>query len=70
MPDLEGLGEEVRRLRIAQGLSSAQLAQRSGVRVEDLLLIECGEGVPLRNTVVNIAAALGASATAFLRMLD
>jgi transcriptional regulator with XRE-family HTH domain len=70
MPDLEGLGEEVRRLRTAQGLSPAELAQRSSVRVEDVLLIERGEGVPLRNTVVNIAGALGASATAFLRMLD
>jgi transcriptional regulator with XRE-family HTH domain len=70
MPDLEGLGEEVRRLRTARGLSPAELARRSGVRIEDVLLIERGEGVPLRNTVVNIAAALGASASAFLRLLD
>lgn len=70
MPDLEGLGGEIRRLRREQGLTLAELAERSGVRIEELLLVERGEQLPLRNTVVNIAGGLGASPTAFLRMLD
>ncbi len=70
MPDLEGLGEEIRRLRAEQGLTPGELAQRSRVRVEDVLAIEHGEQMPLRNIVVNIAGGLGASPMAFLRMLD
>jgi transcriptional regulator with XRE-family HTH domain len=70
MPDLEGLGEEIRRLRAERGLTPAELAQRSRVRLEDVLAIEHGEQTPLRNVVVNIAGGLGASPMAFLRMLD
>jgi transcriptional regulator with XRE-family HTH domain len=70
MPDLEGLGEEIKRLRDEQGLTPAELAQRSRVRIEDVHAIESGEQMPLRNVVVNIAGGLGASPTAFLRMLD
>lgn len=70
MPDLGGLGGEIRRLRIEQGLTPAELAMRSRVGVEDVLLVERGEQMPLRGVVVNIAGGLGASPTAFLRLLD
>lgn len=70
MPDLRGLGEEIRRLRIEQGLAPAELALRSRVDLEDVLMLERGEQMPLRGVVVNVAGGLGASPTAFLRMLD
>jgi len=69
MPDLRGLGAEIRRLRIEQGLTPEQLAERSRVKVADLLAVEAGEDQPLRNTVVSLAKGLGVSPTALLRMM-
>lgn len=69
MPDLKALGEEIRRLRIEQGLTPEQLADQCRVKLADVLAVEAGEEEPLRNTVVQLATALGASPSALLRMM-
>lgn len=69
MPDLKGLGEEIKRLRVEQGLTQEQLAKLCRVKAEDVQLVEEGEREPLRNTVVALATGLGVSPTALLRMM-
>lgn len=59
------LGQRVRQLRMARGLSIRALAEASGLSVNTLSLIENGKISPSVSTLQRAAAALGVPITAF-----
>lgn len=59
----ELLGAEIAHLRRTHGLSQAALAARASVQQADISRIERGLGNPTRDTLVRLAAALGARLT-------
>ncbi len=59
------IGERVRQLREAAGMSQYQLAKLAGVLGSSLSRIEKGERDPSWTTVVKLARALGAPLTEF-----
>ena len=58
-PVLTTVGRTLKRLRLAQGLSLADLAEGAGVSKSSLSLIERGEGNPSVETLWRIAQGLG-----------
>ncbi|MDQ3068522.1 MAG: helix-turn-helix domain-containing protein [Acidobacteriota bacterium] len=60
------LGERTRRLRLDQGLTLRELAERSGVSLRFLLQIETGRANVSVRRLAELAASLGTSASALL----
>lgn len=60
------LGQNVRRLRQARGMTRAALAAAAGVSAGNLSVIESGRGNPRATTLAAIAAALEVNATILL----
>ncbi len=54
----EAIGRNLARLRLAAGLDVAMLAERTGIRTEQLELIESGQGLPGLRGLLRLAAAL------------
>jgi len=61
-----GLGDRVRKLREAQGLTQARLAGQLGISDSLVAQIETGKAQPSLNTLEKLAEALGVSADYFL----
>lgn len=55
---MASLGNCIRILRQARGLTSARLAEKAGMSAAYLSLIEAGERVPPSETISRLAAAL------------
>ena len=66
-PVLARVAARVRRLRESQGLSRAELAERSGLSVRFLARIESGDGNVSLVRLVHLAEALGTQPEALLR---
>lgn len=61
----EHIGNQVRRLRLSRNLSLRELAQRSGLNINTLSLIENGKTSPSVATLQQLAVALGVRITEF-----
>src|SRR5262245_1948802 len=61
------LAENVRRIRVARGLSLSDLARRAGVAKATLVGLESGRGNPTVSTLAALAAELGVAVTTLLR---
>jgi transcriptional regulator with XRE-family HTH domain len=55
------LGSNIRRFRLAMGLSQTELATMAGVRVQAISLLETGKQLPVWDTACRIADALQVS---------
>jgi len=56
-----GLGERVRRLRRAAGITQAELARRTGIHRPNIARVEAGRHMPSLGTLAKIADAIGLS---------
>lgn len=65
-----GLGDKVRKLREAQGLTQARLAAQLGISDSLVAQIETGKAQPSLNTLEKLAETLGVSADYFLAQQD
>ena len=59
-------GLRLKELRQRAGLTQPQLAERAGMSLNGVALIEQGRREPVWSTVLALAAALGVNARAFL----
>jgi transcriptional regulator with XRE-family HTH domain len=64
------VGRNIRRARQAAGLSKEQLADRAGIHWTVLVSYEAGSAIPILETFVKIAYALGVSPCALLPGLE
>jgi len=64
------VGRNIRRARQAAGLGKAELAERAGVHWTVVVAYEGGQGVPILETFVSIAMALGVSPCELLPGLE
>lgn len=64
------VGRNLRRTRQAAGLSKAELADRAGVHWTVIVAYEGGQGVPILESFVKIAIALGVSPCELLPGLE
>lgn len=55
---LRSIAANVRRLRIARGLTQAQLAEAAGIEPQTLQVIERGTGNPTAAVIISLSAAL------------
>lgn len=56
------LGEEIRKARLAAGLSQEQLALAAGLSRQYISLLELDEKSPTVDTLITLCRAMGASA--------
>lgn len=61
-----GFAARLRELRIAAGLTQAQLAEKAGMHLHGFTKIEYGDREPAWATVLDLAAALGVDVSEFL----
>lgn len=68
MADLDGprLGARVRALRLAAGLTQAELAKRTGIHRPNIARVEAGRHTPSLETLARLAAAIGVPTTRVL----
>lgn len=66
--DVDGvrLGQRLRALRIAAGLTQAELARRTGIHRPNIARVEAGRHTPSLETLARLAAAIGVSTTRVL----
>jgi DNA-binding XRE family transcriptional regulator len=66
--DVDGvrLGHRLRALRIAAGLTQAELARRTGIHRPNIARVEAGRHTPSLETLARLAAAIGVSTTRVL----
>jgi transcriptional regulator with XRE-family HTH domain len=64
------VGRNIRRTRQATGLTKAELADRAGIHWTVLLSYEAGSGIPILETFVKIAWALGVPPASLLPGLE
>ncbi len=62
------VGRQLRRIRMDQGFSIRALAERSGLNVNTLSMIENGKSSPSVSTLQQLAKALGVTITAFFEL--
>ncbi len=60
------LGRRLRALRVAAGLTQAELARRTGIHRPNIARVEAGRHTPSLDTLARIAHAIGVSATQVL----
>ena len=53
------VGQAIKTLRQKQGMTQAQLAERCGMSINGLCLLETGKRFPPKSTVEKLCAALG-----------
>lgn len=61
------LGARLRTLRLAAGLTQAQLAERTGIHRPNIARVEAGRHTPSLETIARLAAAIGVHATRVLQ---
>lgn len=61
--DSEKLGARLRELRLAAGLTQAELARRTGIHRPNIARVEAGRHTPSLETLTRIANAIGVSTT-------
>jgi DNA-binding XRE family transcriptional regulator len=61
------LGSRLRTLRLAAGLTQAQLAERTGIHRPNIARVEAGRHTPSLETIARLAAAIGVHATRVLQ---
>jgi len=61
--DGERLGARLRELRLAAGLTQAELARRTGIHRPNIARVEAGRHTPSLETLARIANAIGVSTT-------
>jgi putative transcriptional regulator len=63
--DVDGvrLGQRLRALRLAAGLTQAELARRTGIHRPNIARVEAGRHTPSLETLARLAAAIGVSTT-------
>ena len=59
----EKLGARLRELRLAAGLTQAELARRTGIHRPNIARVEAGRHTPSLDTLARIANAIGVSTT-------
>jgi len=59
----EKLGARLRELRLAAGLTQAELARRTGIHRPNIARVEAGRHTPSLETLARIANAIGVSTT-------
>ena len=64
--DGEKLGARLRELRLAAGLTQAELARRTGIHRPNIARVEAGRHTPSLETLARIANAIGVSTTQVL----
>lgn len=66
--DIDGvrLGQRLRALRLAAGLTQAELARRTGIHRPNIARVEAGRHTPSLETLARLAAAIGVSTTRVL----
>lgn len=64
--DGEKLGARLRELRLAAGLTQAELARRTGIHRPNIARVEAGRHTPSLETLARIANAIGVSTTRVL----
>jgi DNA-binding XRE family transcriptional regulator len=64
--DGEKLGARLRELRLAAGLTQAELARRTGIHRPNIARVEAGRHTPSLETLARIANAIGVSTTLVL----
>jgi DNA-binding XRE family transcriptional regulator len=66
--DVDGvrLGQRLRALRLAAGLTQAELARRTGIHRPNIARVEAGRHTPSLETLARLAAAIGISTTRVL----
>lgn len=64
--DGERLGARLRELRLAAGLTQAELARRTGIHRPNIARVEAGRHTPSLETLARIANAIGVSTTQVL----
>jgi DNA-binding XRE family transcriptional regulator len=64
--DGERLGARLRELRLAAGLTQAELARRTGIHRPNIARVEAGRHTPSLETLARIANAIGVSTTRVL----
>ena len=70
MEPREQFGANLRRARLAAGLSQEGLSQRSGLHLTEISRLENGLRDPRLSTIVRVAAGLGLPSTALLDRVD
>ncbi len=60
------LGARLRELRLAAGLTQAELARRTGIHRPNIARVEAGRHTPSLETLARLASAIGVSTTAVL----
>jgi DNA-binding XRE family transcriptional regulator len=68
--DGEKLGKRLRELRLAAGLTQAELARRTGIHRPNIARVEAGRHTPSLETLARIANAIGVSTTHVLVSRD
>jgi transcriptional regulator with XRE-family HTH domain len=64
------VGERIREVRLARGLTQGDLAERCGTSIAAISHIERGTKVPTITTLVRIADALECKVTKLVELLD
>lgn len=66
--DIDGvrLGQRLRALRIAAGLTQAELARRTGIHRPNIARVEAGRHTPSLETLARLASAIGVATTRVL----
>jgi DNA-binding XRE family transcriptional regulator len=60
------LGQRIRELRLAAGLTQAELARRTGIHRPNIARVEAGRHTPSLETIARLASAIGVSTTRVL----
>lgn len=60
------LGQRIRELRLAAGLTQAELARRTGIHRPNIARVEAGRHTPSLETLARLASAIGVPTTAVL----
>jgi len=60
------LGQRIRELRLAAGLTQAELARRTGIHRPNIARVEAGRHTPSLETLARLATAIGVPTTAVL----
>ncbi|GAB5547469.1 MAG: hypothetical protein SangKO_072290 [Sandaracinaceae bacterium] len=60
------LGQRIRELRLAAGLTQAELARRTGIHRPNIARVEAGRHTPSLETIARLANAIGVPTTRVL----
>jgi transcriptional regulator with XRE-family HTH domain len=63
-------GRHLRELRLARGLTQAQVAERCGTMVPVISNLERGMTVPTLSTLLHLATAMGCTMSDLVRVFD